>query len=158
MSDPPSPRVIGPDEGEALLLRPPSRSGGVTIKVDPRTCGARALSMGTQRIEPGAGIPVHRHEAQEEILVIRSGTALVILGEERAPAGPGATVYVPAGTWHGLENTGAGPLEIVWIISPPGLEEMFRAIGTPAGAQPEPLSPEEFAALAALHGMQVRPG
>lgn len=33
--------VLGPRDGEALRLRPPSRSGNVTIKVDRKTVGEK---------------------------------------------------------------------------------------------------------------------
>src|SRR3712207_3987460 len=105
-----TPCMIRSDEGEPLRLRPPSRSGQVTIKVDPLQCGSRAFSMGTQHLEPGAAIPVHLHESQEELLVIQSGQGSATLGEREQDVRPGTVIYVPEGTWHGVRSTGPEPL------------------------------------------------
>jgi hypothetical protein len=47
--------ILGVDEGERLT----NPSGEVIFKVDPSR-GSDALSLGTQRVPPGAGIPRHR--------------------------------------------------------------------------------------------------
>lgn len=65
-------------------------------------------------------------------------------------------MFVPAGIWHGVENAGDGILHLLWIITPPGLEEMFRGISAPLGAEREPLSADEFINLARRCGMRVR--
>lgn len=149
--------VIGPDEGEVLHLRPPARSGAVTIKIDPKNTGSHRLAMGHQRLGPGGSIPVHLHERQDEILFVHAGRAAVILEEQRLPAPMGTTIFVPEGVWHGVENAGTDVLHLVWIITPPGLEEMFRAISTTAGAESRPMTRDEFVGLAYRHGMHVRP-
>lgn len=148
--------VIGPDEGEVLHLRPPARSGAVTIKVDPKNTGSHRLAMGHQRLEPGGSIPVHLHERQDEILFVHAGRAAVIIEEHRLPAPAGTTVFVPEGVWHGVENAGTNALHLVWIITPPGLEEMFRAISATADAESQPMTRDEFVGLALRHGMHVR--
>jgi quercetin dioxygenase-like cupin family protein len=161
MSDSASPisdrvQVIPPEGGERRELRGPSRSGEVVIRVDPRLTGTNRFSMGTQVLAPGRRIPVHRHEAQEEILFVHSGSGVALLDEGPADLPTGATVAIPAGAWHGVENPGAEPLVLVWFISPPGLEEMFREISAPPGEPAPPLVDEEFQEIARRHGMTVR--
>lgn len=148
--------VLRPEEGEVRHLRPPGRSGSVTLKVDPVNTGSKHLALGTQELIPGGRIPTHLHECQEEILVVQSGRGTAILGDERFPVEPGSTVYIPSQVWHGIENTSDEPLMLLWVITPPGLEEMFRVIGTLPGATPEPLTAEEFAALVPRFDMRVR--
>jgi mannose-6-phosphate isomerase-like protein (cupin superfamily) len=149
--------VFGPDDGEIRYLRPPARSGTVTILVDPKNTASRHLAMGHQRLDPGGSIPTHLHERQDEILFVHAGRASLILEHERLSAAEGTTVFVPAGVWHGVENAGDGILHLLWIITPPGLEEMFRGISAPPGAERPPMTPDEFIGLAQRHGMHVRP-
>jgi len=55
--------VLQRNEGEALTVR----NSEVVIKVDPTT-GSPRFAMGTQTLRPGAGIGVHLHEQEDEIL------------------------------------------------------------------------------------------
>jgi quercetin dioxygenase-like cupin family protein len=152
----PSKLILHHDEGEVLRLRPPARSGRVTIKVDPRNTHSTRMSMGTQHIEVGSSIPVHLHDAQDEILYVHAGRGTASVGDEQSPVEAGATVFIPRGVWHGVENTGDEALQVVWVVSPPGLEGMFRDISAPPGAAAEPLTPQGFAEVAQRHGMRVR--
>ena len=52
----PTAAVLAADDGEHLL----NASGEVVIKIDPRR-GSAHLSLGTQHVPSGAGIPRHRH-------------------------------------------------------------------------------------------------
>jgi mannose-6-phosphate isomerase-like protein (cupin superfamily) len=148
--------VLGPRDGEALRLRPPSRSGNVTIKVDRKTVGSPLLAMGHQRLGPGASIPVHLHEHQDEIIFVHAGRGTAVFEDGRVPLRPRSTIFVRRGIWHGVENTGRGDMHLVWTISPPGLEEMFRDISVRKGGRPAPMTRDEFAALVRRHRMRVR--
>lgn len=52
----------------------------------------------------------HKHP-QEEIILIRKGTALVLLGDATQPAGAGDLIFFSSGSLHALKNTGTSPLE-----------------------------------------------
>jgi mannose-6-phosphate isomerase-like protein (cupin superfamily) len=148
--------VLGLRDGEALRLRPPSRSGNVTIKVDRRAAGSPLIAAGHQRLGPGASIPVHLHEHQDEVLFVHAGRGVAVFDGRRVPVRPGSTVFVRRRVWHGVDNTGRTDLHLVWMISPPGLEEMFRDISVRKGRRPRPMTREEFARLARRHRMRVR--
>lgn len=149
-------RVFQPGEGEVLHLRPPRDGSRVTILVDPVSSGPTGLDVGLQEIDPGRGIPVHLHQAQDEVLFFTAGSGTALLGEARVPVSRGSAVYVPRGTWHGVENSGSEPLALTWVISPPGLTGFFRAIGGPGGAGLEPLTDREVADAARRSGMLLR--
>ncbi|HEV2438970.1 MAG TPA: cupin domain-containing protein [bacterium] len=149
--------VLGPRDGEALRLRPPSRSGNVTIKVDRRRVGSPLFAVGHQRLGPGASIPVHLHEHQDEVIFVHAGRGTAVFDGRRVPVRTRSTIFVRRGVWHGVDNTSRADLHLVWIISPPGLEDMFRDISVRKGGRPERMTREEFAALVRRHRMRVRP-
>ncbi len=138
--------VLAPEEGQ-ILRRP---NGRVIVKVDPRT-GSSRLAMGAQELDAGAGIRVHRHENADEILYIQKGNAQAILGEDRSPVGPGTTIFIPRGVWHGVESTGQG-IQLLWVVSPPGIEGFFREIGSPPGSPLKNLTPAEMDEIGRKHG------
>jgi quercetin dioxygenase-like cupin family protein len=138
--------IVGAAEGELVMLG--ARRSPVRVKVDSRGGRASRLGMITEDLAPGTGIPVHRHLAEDEIIFIHRGTGTVTIGEARHPADTGATVFVPQGVWHGLENTGADTLTMLAIYAPPGFEGYFREIGDPAGAPPRaPRTADEIRAI-----------
>jgi len=136
--------VLPPGAGEVLERA----SGSVVIKASPRT-GSSRLAVGTQTLRPGAGIGVHRHVGADEVRIVQKGTGWVLVNGRKLAVEPGATAFVPAGAWHGVEN--AAELEILWIVSPPGLEDFFRET---AG---RPLTRDQMAEIAQKHGTVFAP-
>jgi hypothetical protein len=55
------------------------------------------------------------------------------------------------GQWHGFENPDS-TLDLVWIVTPPGLEAFFREIGNPPGSPPKTLTREQFREIGQKHG------
>jgi quercetin dioxygenase-like cupin family protein len=143
--------VLQPGEGEALAVP----NGEVAIKVDPRT-GSPGFALGTQTLKPGAGIALHVHEGEDEVLFIHRGKGVGLLGDDRKPVEPGSTIFIPQGTWHGVDNP-EGEVTLVWVVSPPGLESYFRDIGSPPGGTPKVFSPEQLEEIRRKHGMRARP-
>jgi quercetin dioxygenase-like cupin family protein len=138
--------VLQSSEGETVV-RP---SGDIVIKVDPIR-GAPNIAMGTQHLKIGAGIPVHRHELMDEILLVQDGRGAAIVNDARVPIEKGSTIYVPKGQWHGFDNPDS-TLDLVWIVTPPGLEAFFREIGNPPGSPPKTLTREQFREIGQKHG------
>ena len=143
--------VLGPRDGEPLV----GPNGGILVKVDPRTGSAR-LAMGTQQVLTGKGIQVHQHAHEDEILFVHSGEAVGIVGDERSRLEAGSTVYIPQGVWHGVENPGS-EVNLVWVVSPPGLESFFRDTRSTPGAPAKTLSGEQLEDIRRKHGMRVKP-
>jgi quercetin dioxygenase-like cupin family protein len=63
--------------------------------------------------------PPHTHTYEEAIYVLE-GDGLLHLDERTTPIGPGASVFLPPGTSHCLENQGLGVLKVLGVFSPPG--------------------------------------
>jgi len=61
---------------------------------------------------PGQVLPRHSHEHEHEVFDVLAGTGTIWLDGQPVPAGPGTSVFVPAGVDHGFENTGSGR----WLI------------------------------------------
>ncbi len=56
---------------------------------------------------PGQVLPRHQHAHEHEVFDVVSGTGTIWVGQQAVPAGPGTSVFVPAGVEHGFENTGS---------------------------------------------------
>jgi mannose-6-phosphate isomerase-like protein (cupin superfamily) len=76
---------------------------------------------------PGRGPSLHRHP-YEEVFITLEGTATFSIGEdEQREIGPGEVVVVPAGTWHGFVNSGAGPLKQIDIHVSPHFDTEWKS-------------------------------
>lgn len=63
-------------------------------------------------MESGSSIGVHRHGENEEVYVILSGSGVMAVNDERQVVKAGDIILNKPGWAHGLENTGAGPLQV----------------------------------------------
>ena len=116
--------ILHAGEGQAIPATPDGRK--VTIKVDSQVTPLVRMSMITEDLPPNSEIRVHLHQREDEIIFIRMGQGIATLGDREVPVGPGATVYVPQGVWHGLRNSGQETLGMSAIYSPPGFEQAFK--------------------------------
>jgi quercetin dioxygenase-like cupin family protein len=143
--------VLGANEGEAIRRK----GNTVTVKVDPKS-GSPGMAMGTQSLDPGVGIPVHIHEHEDEVLFVHEGRGLAVLGEQRKEVGKGDTIFIPHGVWHGVESRGEA-VELLWVVTPPGLEDFFRETGSPASMPPRALTPAQLEDVGRKHGVRFKP-
>src|SRR5262249_45368152 len=126
--------TLGPNEGEHLVLR----GGSIFVKADP-TRGSNGITMLTQQVLAGGGIPVDRHLQMDEAFYVLEGDGTVILDNVRQPIQKGGTIFIPRNTWHGFENA-RHELVLLATIVPTGLEGFFREIASPPGAPEKTLS------------------
>ena len=147
------PVILEKNEGELRVRRRPLGADNVALpvptsefmlKISPKNNGSQHLVMGTEQIPPGGRIRTHRHLEQDEILIIQTGEAHVHLGVREADVHAGGTVFIPANTKIGLQNTGAEPISLVFIFSAPGFEDYMRCTSVPAGTQATPVGIEEM--------------
>jgi mannose-6-phosphate isomerase-like protein (cupin superfamily) len=119
--------ALAPDEGEHLILR----GGSIFIKTDP-TRGSMGITMLTQQVLAGVGIPIHRHLQMDETFYVLEGAGTVILDDVRHPIEKRGAIFIPKNTWHGFENP-ERELVLLAIIVPAGLEGFFREIASLPG-------------------------
>lgn len=95
--------------------------------------------------------PLHRHHREDEYTYVLSGRVGVHLGGDEVVAEVGDLVFKPRDQWHTFWNAGDEPATVLEIISPGGLECLFRELDLMA----EFPSPEQLAALAGARGCDV---
>ena len=73
--------------------------------------GSSETALMRAEIEPGRGLPPHRHDHEEVFHVLR-GRGTVLIGEEEVEIGEGDTVMVPVGELH-RPRAGEEPLVLL---------------------------------------------
>lgn len=117
--------VLGPEDGDSHW-QPEPANGYITVKVSPHNLNTRSLAAGFQVIDPGCHIRPHAHDRAEELLFIWEGHG--VDGVKR-PIEPGSLVYVGKWVTHSIVNRGTTQMKVLWVITPPGLEDFLTAIG-----------------------------
>lgn len=136
--------------GEGDVLGSPS---GCTDRfmIEGADAGGR-FALVEHTIAPGAiAAPVHMHSKEDEFTYVLAGTFAAVLGGREIKAGSGDLIFKPRGEWHTFWNPGDVPTRVLEIISPAGLEQFFRLVGTPEVEQ----APERIAEMAAVIGCEV---
>ena len=83
------------------------------------------LQLTVMSINPGEDIGLEAHPQLDQFLRIEQGCGLVQMGDRRDnlyivhPVYDDSAIFVPAGTWHNLTNTGGVPLKLYSIYAPP---------------------------------------
>lgn len=116
------PALIPADGGERF-----DHLGGVLVlKVGPRNSGATQVFVGTMDLPAGVVIPTHRHDTDEEVLYVLEGEVAVLLNDRELRAKTGDTVFIPAGTWMTVRNSGARLARLLGIIPRAEMETCMR--------------------------------
>ncbi|WP_207767481.1 cupin domain-containing protein [Arthrobacter glacialis] len=143
----PGPHVLRAGEGDVTgepglldrYLLESAASGGLVTMVE-HVLAPRVLAA-----------PLHRHSREDEYTFVLDGTLGVIEDGVEITATVGDLVSKPRGRWHTFWNAGDDTLRVLEIISPGGLEKLFRRLGEPGGEyDPETLTP-----IAAAYGCEL---
>ena len=138
-------RVLGPNDGQ--IVGPPDGTSD-RFMLDGRDSGGR-FALVEHRLAPGVlAAPLHLHTREDEYSYVLEGQVGALLGDEEVIAHAGDLVFKPRGQWHTFWNAGAGRARILEIISPSGLEELFRQLESYE-------DPDSLAAMAARYGAKV---
>lgn len=145
----------GPEEGEALWIL----GGLYTYRALPsETATYLLVDVEGPR---GLAAPLHFHEHDDEGFYVRSGKIGFVVGDRTIEASAGSFILVPKGVRHTFIFA-SDDAKLLLLVSPGSdHEQLFRAIGEPAGRReiPPPANQlpdfERLAATAAKHGTQV---
>ena len=74
-------------------------------------------------VRPGHRISLQRHRFRAEHWVIVAGAPRVVIGRRARRLKPYATVEVPRGAWHRIENPGRRPVVVIEVQHGPRLAE-----------------------------------
>jgi uncharacterized cupin superfamily protein len=111
-----------------------------------------AAFVAEQPIPPGYFVPPHRHEGDDELLMVIDGELTLIGAAGESRAGPGSCTTFTRGTLHGFRNDTADPVRMI-VVATPGVQaaEMFRHFDR--AARNGPLSPDDVAHIAGQYGV-----
>lgn len=85
----------------------------------------RNLQLTLMSIPAGGDIGQEMHPNVDQFLRVEEGQGLIQMGDGkgnlnmRQPVYDDYAIFVPAGTWHNVVNTGNGPLKLYSIYAPP---------------------------------------
>jgi quercetin dioxygenase-like cupin family protein len=95
------------------------------IAGDERTNGL--VSFGDAVLPPhGPGPGRHVHTREDEAIYVVSGVLTVEVGAQRFEAGPQSLVWLPRNVPHIFANLSDEPVWTVGVLTPSGLEGLFR--------------------------------
>jgi quercetin dioxygenase-like cupin family protein len=148
MSEVTTARVLRAQDGEIA-----PGIGGVRDRfmVDGAVTGGRFALVQHLFAPRALAAPMHRHHDEDEFTFVLTGRIGAVADGVEVFGDPGDLIFKPRGQWHTFWNAGDEPAAVLELISPAGLEELFRELGTFDG---EP-DPEALTALAARFGCEL---
>ena len=105
--------VLRPSEIKAA-----ERGGGArTIPLVSKRIGSTSLLNGITFFDPGAGIPLHKHNCEESVMILEGRAVAEIDGVEHE-LGPLDTTWLPADVPHRFRNASdTEPMRIFWTYA-----------------------------------------
>jgi quercetin dioxygenase-like cupin family protein len=134
--------VVQPGEGPSYW-QPVPANGHADPALFPANTGFGTLAMGYQTIAPHSRVREHSHGDQVELQICFRGSGHVMVDGAKHPLVPGTACMLGYDVKHEIVNDTDEDLVMLWVITPPGLEDFFKAIGRPR-AEGEP-TPAPFA-------------
>jgi quercetin dioxygenase-like cupin family protein len=127
-ADPPATRLHSTAWNWTSLPAQATKVGEVRRIVDAPTPTLERLEMHVTTLRPGeTSHPPHRHP-EEELIVVKEGTVLSLVGGQERRLGPGSVILQASNELHGIRNVGDGPATYHVIL--------WRSASTPPKATP----------------------
>lgn len=92
----------------------PGKFDGSRVRIMLDAKAASPVTLGEVVLEPGAGVPPHRHKVAEAFFVI-SGTGTALMEDEEVTVSAGDALLAPAGDLHGFRNDSSGEIRMVFF-------------------------------------------
>ncbi|MCY7373534.1 MAG: cupin domain-containing protein [Spirochaetaceae bacterium] len=128
-------------------IQPEQGAGGVTDRflIDGAETGERFALVQHLFAPRALAAPMHRHHDEDEYTFVLTGRIGAVIEGNEVVAERGDLLFKPRGQWHTFWNAGDEPASCLELISPAGLEQLFRAFADLT----EPPTPEQMSELAA---------
>jgi mannose-6-phosphate isomerase-like protein (cupin superfamily) len=112
----------------------------MTVKVGPGVEGDPdpGFAFGIQVMPPGCHVREHGHARNTEVLFVYEGTGYAEIDGVRSQIGPGTTILLGKYCGHSIVNEGDCDMKFAWFFTPPGLDQVVRAMGAPRKLGDEP--------------------
>src|SRR4029453_4818303 len=120
--------VVQPGGGPSFW-QPVPANGHADPTLHPAVTRFEGLSMGYQTVAPGGSVREHSHGDQVELQICFRGSGRVMVDGVSHALRPGTACFLGYDVKHEIINDSDEDLVMLWVISPPGLEDFFRAVG-----------------------------
>ena len=115
-----------PDQGGSMstfVKQADVRTGAVRLGHDrlahrPANTGSKQLVVMDVTLEPGEGHAFHRHDGQEEVIIVKQGAVTQFIERDSTTLGAGDSVYLDAGVVHASYNDGDETAHLQVVIGP----------------------------------------
>ena len=133
------PRIFHPSEIPAV-----ARGGGVkTIPLLTRKTGAKSFINGVTIFPPNGAVPLHKHNCDESVLLLKGNAMAQIAGEEHEVF-EGDVTFIPEGVHHCFRNISrTEDMKILWIYASVDADRTIIATGETRRIDDEHSSPAE---------------
>lgn len=113
-------RIFHIDEAPRKEMR---YNRGTMVELINDAIGARHVDLHINILRPGSAPgPYHYHEKAENVYIILSGTAKIVVEGQEYFAGPEQVVFIPPGLKHSTSNGGNTPLKLIELYAPLGAD------------------------------------
>ena len=89
-----------------------------------------ATTLGCSSFAPGTSTAMLSH-ATEELAYVMSGSGELRMDDAVVPYAAGQALYIPAGVWHAVANTGEVPVTMVFAFPHPAYPPTERRSAAP---------------------------
>ena len=129
--------------------------GGSVLSLRVTADRSNGLVTVLEGVVSEGGPPVHVHDYEDEVVIVLEGEMAYRVGEETGVLRAGGLLWFPRTVPHAVANLSGAQCRFLTIVTPGGIENLFRAqrdyfATLPPGAAPDP------AALQALPGATSR--
>jgi quercetin dioxygenase-like cupin family protein len=92
--------------------------GTIGWRCRPANTGAKSLVVMDVTLEPGEAHAFHRHDGQEEMIIVKEGTILQFIERDSTTLEAGDSVYLDAGVVHASYNDFDETAHLQVVIGP----------------------------------------
>ncbi len=108
---------------------PGKEAGTMSQRLTTYQVGAQSLTSGISQFAPGAAVPMHTHNCEEQVTIVEGSGVATIDGVEQVLTAYDST-YVPAGVPHCFRNASDKPFVMLFVYPSPYVERHFTELGT----------------------------